>query len=119
MKFNRQKRVTKQLQLAKQRRLKMVRKNAKIASYATISILANFSASNVKNEKLKNALQFISALSGAMFINSLSAANHKAKNVKTIDVVPVNIKECINKYLPKTQTNNYESLQISPQPQTL
>lgn len=119
MKFNRQKRVAKQLQLAKQKRLKMVRKNVEMVALAATSLFAAFASTNVKNDKLKNGLQLISALSGAMFVNNLSAAYHEDKKFNKIYVVPINVKKYINKYLPKTQTNNYESLQISPSAQTL
>lgn len=109
MKFNRQKRVAKQLQLAKKRRVKIKCKNFETVAYAAISFFAAFASSNVKNDKLKDGLQFISALSGAMFINNLAGKDNKPIHVDTIEVIPKNVKFCAE-YLPTTKTNNNESL---------
>ena len=121
MKFNRQKRVAKQLEIGKQRALKIRRKKQVIkfvnAALQTYFHLQKFKNKPCKIDDLINDLAFISL--GVNFFKDYCELFNKPQNPEYINVVPNNLKEYLNKNIPKIQSYNNESLQISPLPQTL
>lgn len=123
MKFNRQKRVAKQLEIGKQRALKIKRKERTLRAinHAVLGYISVYKGKpknyQPKLTDLINSTGFMVA--SAMFLEEFLNPLKKPKNVKKIDAIPINLNEYLNKYLPKTQNNNYESLQISPPAKTL
>lgn len=121
MKFNRQKRVAKQLEIGKQRALK-IRKKKQANNFVnsilkTYTHLQKFKNKPCKIDDLINDFAF--NFLAIDFLKDYCSLFDKPINPEYINIVPNNLKEYLNKNIPKIQTNNNESLQISPLPKTL
>jgi hypothetical protein len=126
MKFNRQKRVAKQLEIGKQRALRIKQKERakrliNFAVLAGISLIKdkpkNFEFNHLTMNDFIYNNDFIAAV--GMFLIEVLTPLEKPINVKKIEAIPNNVNFFAAEYLPKTQTYNNESLQISPLPQAL